>query len=599
MARPNTRPEKGRGRKKDKNPTPTPPPDDETPTPPGDPDPEPDKPPPPTDDPAPDPTEKRRISIDPITRIEGHLRIEVEVEGGKVVDAWSSGTLFRGIEMILKGRRPEDAWLFTQRLCGVCTYVHGATSVRSVEDAIGLTIPANARIVRNLLMGAQFLHDHIVHFYHLHALDWVDIVSALKADPADTEALATSISAFAPTISFIDVQKRLQEFVNSGQLGPFAQGYWGHPAYKLTHAENLLLAAHYLEAIRQQAKTARMHAIFGGKNPHVQSLMVGGVTCRDDINSGRIAEFKALLQETKDFIDTVYIPDAVLVAKRYQDWGTVGVSENYLTFGEFPLSPQEPQDLFFPRGVIFNKNQHESLDPMQVQEHIKHSWYGSSRTSAPPLHPAQGETLPKYDEFNTAARYSWLKAPRYQSQPMEVGPLARMLMAYRNGQGSQEAVTAVNFFLKEAGLGVDALFSTLGRTAARALETQMIADAMEVWIEDLAVGGRIAESSSMPVQASGMGLNEAPRGALGHWIEIQNGQIGNYQMVIPSTWNFGPRCDGDYRGPVEQALIGTPVEDPEQPLEILRVIHSFDPCIACAVHVIDSRSSKTYTVKAS
>lgn len=561
-----------------------------------------DPPPPqpePTPDPVPDPEPEppsgngKRITIDPVTRIEGHLRIEVEVTDGFVSDAWSSGTLFRGIEIILSGRDPEDAWLFTQRLCGVCTYVHGSTSVRCVEDALGLTVPNNARILRNLMMGAQFLHDHIVHFYHLHALDWVDILSALKADPAKTATLAKSISPFAPTIDFGAVQSRLQSFAGSGQLGPFDAGYWSHPAYLLSPEQNLLLTAHYLEALHQQAKTARMHAIFGGKNPHVQSLKVGGVTCRHDLNNGRIAEFRQLLQETRDFIDAFYIPDAILVAGKYPDWAGIGGSENYLAFGEFPQTDQEPQSLYLPRGVIFSKGSVGSLNPSAIKEHVEHSWYSGSAA----LHPSGGQTVPDYTGLNTDANYSWLKAPRYQDQPMEVGPLARVLMAYDNGNGLDEAVTAVQYFLDQTGLAADALHSTLGRTAARALETQIIADAMEVWLDDLDLNGSVSQSWTMPAQAAGMGMNEAPRGALGHWINIQNQKIGNYQMVIPSTWNFGPRCAGNHRGPVEQALIGTPVADPSQPLEVLRVVHSFDPCIACAVHVIDTQHDRTFEIK--
>jgi len=557
------------------------------------PSPEPTPTPTPTPDPEVPPVDGKRIVIDPVTRIEGHLRIEVDVTDGKVSDAWSTGTLFRGIETILNGRNPEDAWLFTQRLCGVCTYVHGSTSVRCVEDALSLTVPENARIIRNLLMGAQFLHDHIVHFYHLHALDWVDIVSALDASPGETAALAKSITDFAPEIDFKSVQDRLKSFAGSGQLGPFNQGYWGHPEYRLTPAENLLLTAHYLEALHQQARTARLHAIFGGKNPHVQTLRVGGVTCRYDLNEQRRAEFSALLQETSDFINTFYIPDVLLLAARYSDWTGIGGSQNYMAFGEFPQTPQEPQSLYFPRGVIFNRGPVATLNPTEIKEHVAHSWYSGSSA----LHPSSGQTVPNYSGFDIAANYSWLKAPRYRDQSMEVGPLARMLMAYNNGNGLEQAVTAVKYFLGQTGLGADALYSTLGRTAARALETLIIADAMAVWLEDLDFNGPVSLSWTMPARAEGMGMNEAPRGALGHWINIENQKIGNYQMVIPSTWNFGPRCANNLRGPVEESLIGTPVADPAQPLEILRVVHSFDPCIACAVHVIDTQNDRTYRVR--
>ncbi|MGE5310132.1 MAG: nickel-dependent hydrogenase large subunit [Nitrospirota bacterium] len=535
----------------------------------------------------------KRVVVDPVTRIEGHLRIEVEVTNGKVSNAWSTGTLFRGIETILKGRNPEDAWLFTQRVCGVCTYVHGAASVRSVEDALSLTVPDNARIVRNLLMGTQYLHDHIVHFYHLHALDWVDIEKALQANPGEAEALAAYLFPGARPIDFAAVQERLKTLVGSGQLGPFAAGYWGHPEYLLGPEENLILLAHYLEALRQQARTARMHAIFGGKNPHVQSLLVGGVTCRDDLNQTRVSEFRALWQETKDFIDTIYVPGVSFLAQKYSrsGWGALGATSNFLAFGEFPESEQEPESLFFPRGAIFRRGAVAGVDTSAILEHVKRSWYAGDTA----LHPSVGETVPSYTSLNTAERYSWLKAPRYQTEPMEVGPLARMLVAH--GSGQAEARRAVDDFFGTTGLPTNALYSTLGRTAARALETQIIADAMGQWLDQLQFGGSTFQGWRMPAAAEGMGLNEAPRGALGHWIEIQNQQIANYQMVVPSTWNFGPRCASGKPGPVEQALIGTPVADPERPLEILRTVHSFDPCIACAVHVIDTHRDKMYKVR--
>jgi [NiFe] hydrogenase large subunit len=538
-----------------------------------------------------DSDDKRRITLDPVTRIEGHLRIETETVKGKVTNAWSTGTLFRGVEIILKDRNPEDAWLFTQRLCGVCTYVHGSASVRCVEDALGINIPDNARIIRNLLMGVQYLHDHIVHFYHLHALDWVDIVSALSADPAATEALAESISPDAKYIDFAAAQSRLQSFVNSGQLGPFNNGYWGHPAYILSAEENLLLTAHYLEALHQQAQTARMHAIFGAKNPHLQSLQVGGVTCKYDLTTARIAEFRSLLNDTRAFIDTFYIPDVLLIARRYTDWVNTGATGNFLACGEFPKNQNEPASLYFPQGVIFNMGDVEALDESEIMEHVAHSWYEGSDS----LHPSQGETRPGYTGLDTNDRYSWLKAPRYLGNAMEVGPLARILVAYKSGQA--DVKEAVDNLLGSLGLSLSDMNSTLGRTAARALETQVIAWAMEDWLNQLNTNGDTFQPWNMPETASGWGLNEAPRGALGHWIQIQNKKIGNYQLVVPSTWNFGPRCSQNKPGPAESALVGTSVVDPERPVEILRTVHSFDPCIACAVHVIDTQNDRVYEVK--
>jgi [NiFe] hydrogenase large subunit len=534
----------------------------------------------------------KRIVLDPITRIEGHLRIETELnEEGVVTNAWSTGSLFRGIEIILKGRNPEDAWLFTQRVCGVCTYVHGAASVRSVENAVGISVPGNARVIRNLLMGAQFLHDHLIHFYHLHALDWVDLVSALEANPAATSDLAKELSPSADPIDFGAVQTRLTTFVNSGKLGPFAAGYWGHPAYSLSAEENLLFVAHYFEALRQQAVTARMHAIFGGKNPHVQSLRVGGVTCEEDINADRISEFRSLLEDTKIFIDNFYLPDVLVFAKRYPEWGELGGSDHFLVYGEFQES-DDPGSLLFPQGAVLDRSDEvEELDTSQIFEHATHSWY--ERTEALP--PAEGETIPSYTGLNTSDRYSWLKAPRYKGLPMEVGPLARILVAYLKGQ--KDVTAAVDDFLDSTGLPLESLNSTLGRTAARALETQVIANAMLRWVDNLKIGERAYAPSNIPMVGQGMGLNEAPRGALGHWINIENAKIANYQMVVPSTWNFGPRCAENIPGPVENALLNTPVEDAEKPLEILRTVHSFDPCIACAVHVLDRKTARKYQVK--
>lgn len=542
-----------------------------------------------------------RVVIDPITRIEGHLRIEVEVTDGKVSNAWSSSTMFRGLELILQGRDPRDAWLITQRACGVCTYVHALASVRCVDDAVKVKIPDNARLIRNLLMGAQFLHDHIVHFYHLHALDWVDIVSALKADPKKTAEIAEQTCPNAGNTGASDfkaVQQKLQKFVDSGQLGPFTNGYWGHPAYKLPPEVNLLASAHYLAALRQQARTARMHAVFGAKNPHLQSLVVGGVTCSPDLNVDRVSEFLYLFKETKDFVNNVYIPDLVAVAGFYKDWGAIGGTTNFLAYGEFPQSDKEPESLLLPRGAIFKRKVTEvkPVDVAQILEHVKHSWYAGDQA----LNPAKGETKPAYDSLDVNKHYSWMKAPRYMDEPMEVGPLARVLVAY--GKGHEPTKKAVDGLLKTLGVGVEALFSTLGRTAARGLETAIIADAMEGWImqlvENLKKGDtKVYTPYQMPAAATGVGLNDVPRGALGHWIEIKDQKIGNYQLVVPSTWNLGPRCAKDKPGPVEEALIGTPVADPKKPIEVLRTVHSFDPCIACGVHVIDPKTNEVYEFK--
>ena len=545
----------------------------------------------------------KRIIVDPITRIEGHLRIEVEVEGGKVVNAWSSGQMFRGIEMILLGRDPRDAHHFVQRSCGVCTYVHAISSVRAVDDAVGVTIPANARLIRNLLHGAQYQHDHLVHFYHLHALDWVDIVSALKADPQKTAALSDNVSnaSVGGSAYFKKVQQRLKTFVDSGQLGPFSNAYWGHSAYKLPPEANLMAAAHYIEALRLQARTARLHAIFGGKNPHPQSLVVGGVSSVGDLTPDRIAEFLHITKETQDFIKDVYLPDLLAIAGFYKDWGGIGGCTNFLCYGEFPQSDKEPDSLFLPRGVIFDRKVDKvgSVDQKKVTEDVTRAWY----EDGDPKHPWQGETKPlqedpKYQPDD--GKYTWLKAPRYGDKSCEVGPLARVLVAY--GKGHAETKELVKKTLKTLDIPTEALFSTLGRTAARAIETVVIGDAMQGWVmelvENLKKGDtKTYEPYEMPTSAEGVGLNDVPRGALGHWINIKDGKIGNYQYVVPSTWNLGPRDAKGQLSPVEEALIGTPIADPKKPLEVLRTVHSFDPCIACAVHVIDPHSNEVYKVR--
>ncbi len=544
----------------------------------------------------------QRVTIDPITRIEGHLRIEVEVEGGKVVNAWSSAQMFRGIEIILQGRDPRDAPLFTQRSCGVCTYVHYLSSVRAVEAAVGVKIPESARIIRNLLHGAQFQHDHIVHFYHLHALDWVDVVSALKADPAKTAVLADNVSdsPMGGTDYFKQVQQRLQTFVDSGQLGPLNNGYWGHPAYRLPPEANLMASAHYIEALRLQAKTARMHAIFGAKNPHLQTLVVGGVTSIKDLNPERIMKFLSLWRETQDFVEKVYIPDLLAVASFYKDWGAIGGTSNFLCWGDLPQSDIEPDSHFLPRGVIMKRDLAglKMADQEKVAEDVVRAWYekGSAK------HPFKGETKPQHGDYKPdAGKYSWFKAPRYEGEPCEVGPLARALVSYASGV--KEFKEVIDSVLQKLDIPVEALFSTLGRTAARGIETLVIGQKMEGWIMELVENirkddTRTYQSWEMPDKGMGYGLNDVARGALGHWIEIEDKKIKNYQYVVPSTWNLGPRCKKGKLGPVEEALIGTPVADPKRPIEVLRTVHSFDPCIACGVHVIDPHSNEVYKIRA-
>jgi [NiFe] hydrogenase large subunit len=476
--------------------------------------------------------------------------------------------------------------------------------VRAVENAVGVKIPENARILRNLMHGAQFQHDHIVHFYHLHALDWVDIVSALSADPKKTAALADNVSnaPWGGAAYFKSVQDRLKKFVDSGQLGPFSNAYWGHSAYKLPPEANLMAASHYIEALRLQAKAARMHAIFGGKNPHPQSLVVGGMTCVKDLTADRIAEFLYITKETQQFIKNVYIPDLLAVASFYKDWGGIGGTSNFLAYGEFPETDEEPDSLYMPRGLITDRgvNNVKAAQQDKVTEDVTRAWYEPGDAK----HPWQGETKPikkdpKYR--STDGQYTWLKAPRYENLSCEVGPLARVLVAY--GKGHEDIVPLVNSTLQQLDVPVTALFSTLGRTAARGLETLAVGARIEKWVGELVENIKngdtaVYESWEMPDSAEGYAWNDVPRGSLGHWIRIEGGKIGNYQYVVPSTWNLGPRDGSGTLGPVEEALIGTPIADPKKPLEILRTVHSFDPCIACAVHVIDPNSNEVYKIKA-
>ena len=517
--------------------------------------------------------------------------------------------LFRGLEIILKGRDPRDAPLITQRSCGVCTYVHQASSVKAIDDAVKVKIPKNAMIIRNLMMAAQHIHDHTVHFYQLSALDWVDVVSALKADPKKTEALASSVSN-APdqgAKDFAATQAKLKAFVDSGQLGPFANAYWGHPAYKLPPEANLMAVQHYLMNLRNQVKAAQLHAIFGAKNPHLQSAVAGGVTCGRDMNADRISQYLFMLEEQIAFIKDVYIPDVLAVASIYakDGWAGYGGCTNYVAYGEFPQGHDEPKDLWQPRGWIKNNELKAlALDPDKITESVKHSWYKDSEAAHPykgVTDPLEGAQLDKNGQLVADGKYSWIKAPRYEGASCEVGPLARTLVSYASGHA--ETKKYVDHVLKTLNVPATALFSALGRTAARAINCLVIAEQAKVWTMDLIENLKGGDAKSYEAwefpqgEAMGMGLTDVPRGSLGHWIVMKDGKIDNYQQVVPSTWNLGPRDENGQLGPVEESLIGVPVADPKKPLEILRVVHTFDPCIACAVHVIDPESNEVHKVR--
>jgi hydrogenase large subunit len=560
----------------------------------------------------------QRIVVDPITRIEGHLRIEAELDAeNKISKAYSAGTMVRGIEIILKGRDPRDAWAFAQRTCGVCTTVHSFASIRSVEDALNIPIPKAANLIRNLMITQQYVHDHVMHFYHLHALDWVDVVNALQADPTATSAIQQSISPWANSSPayFKDVQNKVKGIAESGQLSIFANAYWGHPAYKLPPEVNLLAVAHYLEALEAQKTFTKIHTIFGGKNPH-PNFVVGGVPMPIDLNSDtalnaeRLSIIKDSIDRMIQFVNQVYIPDLLAIAPYYLEYAGLGEGVgNFLTWGELPGTDINDTSKFVvPRAVIMNRDLTHIEEPNpndfdMMKEFVAHSWYEQSVGDKEGLHPFKGETKfnftgpkPPYEQLEVEQKYSWLKSPRWADTPMEVGPLARVLVMYASGHKQTQDLT--NFVLKQLGAPLEAVFSTLGRTAARGIETVVFADEMlknyNELIDTIKAGdtktfnGDKWEPSTWPAHAEGFGFMEAPRGALGHWVVIDNGKIENYQMVVPTTWNASPRDHKEQAGPYEMALVGTPLAKPEWPLEILRTIHSFDPCMACAIHMVDA-----------
>jgi [NiFe] hydrogenase large subunit/hydrogenase large subunit len=565
-----------------------------------------------------------KVVVDPITRIEGHLRIEVQAENGRITNAWASSTQFRGIEIVMEGRDPRDAWAFTQRICGVCTVVHAVASCRAVEDALGITIPPNAQLIRNLIHGMQFVQDHVIHFYHLHALDWVDVVSALKADPEGTARLARSISPWPNNSAtyFAEVQNRVKKFVASGQLGIFTNGYWGHPAYKLPPEANLMAVAHYLEALDWQRDVIRLHTIFGGKNPH-PNFLVGGMASAinlDDtatINAERLTDIRDMITRAQRFVEQVYWPDLVAIAGFYKEWGAIGGgTPHFLAVGEFPEGDIKDLDkLYLPRGIVLDRDlsRVHPYDEAKVLEYITSSWYEYSKGDDAGLHPYEGETKARYtgppppwEYLQGLPKYSWMKAPRYDGRPMQVGPLARMLVAFASGH--EEVREIVKQVLDTLQVGPAALFSTLGRTAARGMETVLLARRMNTWyhrlVERIKSGdtrtfaGEKWSPDTWPRECQGYGWLDAPRGALGHWVKIRNGKIARYQCVVPSTWNCSPRDPQGQMGPYEAALVDShPLVRPDQPLEILRTIHSFDPCMACGVHVLDASGTLVTEVK--
>jgi hydrogenase large subunit len=563
----------------------------------------------------------KRITIDPVTRIEGHLRVDCQVDGGKVTKAWSSGQMWRGIELILQGRDPREAWLFTQRICGVCTTVHAITSVRAVENALKLEVPLNAQYIRNLIIAAHAIHDHIVHFYHLSALDWVDITSALKASPAKTAQLAQSVSDWHMNSKqvFKETQDKLKAFVASGQLGIYGSGYWGHPAMVLSPEVNLLAAAHYLQALQIQRRANMIVSILGGKTPHIQNLAVGGVANAINpdspatLNMERLYYIKTLIDELGDFVNNVYFVDVCAVGAFYKDWTAYGAGvTNYLSAPDFPMDTKgtvfEHPGGYIPNGDVgaFHaiKNFNDDYFGKGVAESIKHSWYKGGWTK----HPWEEETEPHYTDFHDEGKYSWVKAPSFCGKPAQVGPLANVLCMYAAGHPATKkyvgkALATVGS-LAGGNIPVGALHSTIGRHAARAVRTAVMCETLQkMWgalVANLQKGD--VATFNPPVfpkdEIRGFGFHEAPRGILSHWVIIEDGRIKNYQCVVPSTWNSCPRNGEDAPGPYEASLVGTPIADPEKPLETLRTIHSFDPCLACAIHVVDKERKEIVKVRA-
>ncbi len=581
----------------------------------------------------------RRVVVDPVTRIEGHMRCEVNVDQDNVIrNAVSSGTMWRGLEVILKGRDPRDAWAFVQRICGVCTGTHALTSVRAVEDALSIDIPENANSIRNIMQLDLQVHDHLVHFYHLHALDWVNPVNALKADPKATSELQQQISPHNPKSSpgyFRDTQNRLKQFVESGQLGPFKNGYWSNPAYLLPPEADLMAVTHYLEALDFQKDIMKIRTIFGGKDPH-PNWLVGGVPCAINldgvgasgapINMERLNFVSSIIDRTIEFIDQVYIPDLLAIAQFYKGWLYGGglSGQSVLAYGDIPdkANDYSAANLLMPSGAVINGNLKEVhpvdvRDLEQIQEFIPHSWYKYPEASAG-LHPWDGITDPAYslgrktkgsktaiEQLDESAKYSWIKAPRWRGHAMEVGPLARYVVGY--AQGHEEITEQINFVLKTLDVPIGALFSTLGRTAARGLEAQWAAGKMRYFMDKLIANVKAGDTatanvakwdpSSWPAEVKGVGFTEAPRGALGHWLKIKDTKIDNYQCVVPTTWNGSPRDEQGNIGAFEAALMNTKVERAEEPVEILRTLHSFDPCLACSTHVMSEDGKELTRVK--
>lgn len=499
----------------------------------------------------------QRITIDPVTRIEGHLRIDVEIDGGKVVDAWSTGTMFRGIEMLLKGKHPWDAQQVTERICGVCPLVHGTASSYALDDALKVSLPDNARLIRNLMLGSNFLQSHILHFYHLSALDYIDIAAVTKYTGSDPGLVA--------------VKDKITALVQANDAYPFLPRYES-PDYLSDPALVTTLVSHYIQALDMRKKAQEMIAIFYGRMPSFVGTIPGGVTQPPAISN--IAAMQSRLAELETWVNNVYLQDVLAVAEAYKALanGVGYAGGNFLAYGGFDLDAAG-KEKFLPRGIILNGDitSVKPFDEKLITESVIHSWYKNGTDG---LQPANGKTDPEVTDYDPANKYSFLKAPRYDGKPMEVGPLSRMLV--KKPQILLDLVT--KYGITQPGL--------VARHGARAIEASLIAAEMNNWLAQLKPGAPIWDKRDIPESSTGRGLVEGPRGALGHWIDIKDKRIDNYQAVVPTTWNASPRDKNGVRGPIEQSMIGIPVPDPDNPINVVRNVRSFDPCIACAVHVI-------------
>lgn len=593
-----------------------------------------------------------KIVVDPVTRIEGHLRMEAVCNDGKITDAISTGTMVRGIEIIVKDRDPRDVWAFVMRVCGVCTSMHGLSSVRAVENALGIDIPFNAQMIRNLMLATLNTRDHLVHFYQLSALDWVDIVSALKADPAEASSIAQSISPLSDRYTpwgenspgyFADVQRKVKQFLEANpnnNLFSTNRWCWGSTLYALPPAVNLVGLAHYLQALDFQREMCKIQTIFGGKNPH-PNYLVGGMACSinmqdpNALNMDRLAFVEQKINEISNFVNAVYLPDAIAIMSFYPEWTRVGGGlRNYLSYGDYPMTQMNDTGSYLSqRGIVLNRDlsRVEEFDPTDLdglQEFVNNSWYKYTVGKDKGLHPSVGETILDYTGPTEAYQwlgpdkpYSWIKTPRYKGMPMEVGPLARLAVNYAGGNEHLRSLTdealrrwqemSSKFNGRDCGLTMDSFFSTPGRIIARAIDAACAAEHLHTCydrlIANIASGDqRVFNDSkwqpdSWPADCKGYSLNEAPRGANAHYCHIHNRRIVNYQMVVPTTWNGSPRDPRGQRSSFEESLIGTPVaglenSNAELTLSIIRTIHSFDPCMACAVHLYDENGSMVHRI---